>query len=98
MADYELSVAAAADLEDVFVYTIQTFGIAQAERYRSTLETALQRVANDPRLGRPVEGRTQVFRQYNCESHGIFYVIEGDAIFVVRILHLAMDFTRHLPK
>lgn len=98
MGEYRLSEQAAADLEDIFVYTIETFGEAQAERYKTKLEDAMSRIADDPRLGRAMEGRTRTFFQYNCESHGLFFVVEDDkSILIVRVLHLAMDLPRHLP-
>lgn len=33
MADYQLSARAEGDLLDIFIYTIERFGLAQAEHY-----------------------------------------------------------------
>jgi toxin ParE1/3/4 len=98
MGKYRLSEQAVDDLEDIFVYTIDTFGLSQAEKYKTELETGLKRVAKDPRLGRAWSGRTQTFFQYNCGQHAIFFAKQPGGIFVVRILHLARDFARHLPE
>ena len=98
MAELRLSERALDDLEEIFFYTIEKFGLVQAEHYKSLIEAGLARVAEDPRLGHPIEGRTKTFFQYNCERRGIFYTNEVNAIFVVRVLHLSMDFKRHLPE
>lgn len=97
MAKARLAEEADSDLDGIFRYSIETFGLAQAERYKQALGACLARLAQDPRLGRPVEGRTRTFFQYRCQRHVIFYVKDGDGIFVVRVLHTAMDFVRHLP-
>ena len=87
---------ATADLDDIFRYSIETFGLDRAERYRSALQECLERVAHTSMLGRTVAGKKRTFFRYNCLGHGIFYTTDGDSIFVVRVLHLAMDFKRHL--
>ena len=95
---FSLSRAAAADLDDIFFYTIETFGLRQAERYYLAIQEALQQIANMPDLGRTIPGRTRAFRQFNCQRHGIFYTVGAEGIFIVRILHLAMNFKAHLPQ
>ena len=97
MARYSLSREAEADLDDIFRYSIETFGLTRAERYYLALEECLQRVAETPALGRAVAGRSRTFFQYNCMRHAIFYAIADEGVFVVRVLHLAMDLKRHLP-
>ncbi|MFM9842053.1 MAG: type II toxin-antitoxin system RelE/ParE family toxin [Dongiaceae bacterium] len=98
MPKHRLSRAAAADLDDIFLYTIKTFGLRQAERYYLAIQDSLQRIAETPDLGRAIAGRTRAFRQFNCQRHGIFYTVGTDGISVVRILHLAMDLKAHLPQ
>ena len=98
MGEYQLSEQAFEDLEGIFVSTIEVFGLAQAETSKRLLEAGLARVAEDPRLGRKIKGRTRTFFQYNCERHGIFFAKQDGSIFVVRVLHLSMDFKRQLPK
>ena len=98
MAKISYSEQAIADLEDVFAYTIATFGEAQAQKYRDALEGGFKRIADDPRLGRPIAGRTPTFSYYVCERHTIFYTNREGGIFIVRVLHVAMDFMRHFPE
>ena len=97
MADVRFTEQAIADLEDIFVYTIETFGELQAERYRASLERGCQRIADDPRLGRSIAGASRSFFYHPCESHVLFYMKQADGILIVRVLHATMDFVRHLP-
>jgi toxin ParE1/3/4 len=98
MAEIQFSELAISDLEDIFVYTIEMFGEAQAERYKALLENGCERLAADPRLGRALIGQTQTFFHYTFERHAVFYTKLSDGILVVRVLHVAMDFLRHLPE
>lgn len=70
----------------------------QAERYYLAIEDALQRIAGTPELGRTIAGRTRTFRQFNCQRRAIFYTVGTDRVFIVRVLHLAMDFKKHLQQ
>jgi toxin ParE1/3/4 len=97
MADYRLTQQAANDLEEVFDYSIEQFGVLRAERYKVELGRCLDRIARDPRLGRPVGGRTRQFFRYECLRHVVFFTPMPTEILVVRILHGAMDPERHLP-
>jgi toxin ParE1/3/4 len=99
MAEVRLSRRAAVDLEGVHIYSIENFGEAVAEAYRRDLEACFSRIGEDPRLGRPLAGRTRTFFRLNCREHAIFFerTDDGDVI-VVRVLHSAMDFKRHLPR
>jgi plasmid stabilization system protein ParE len=51
MADFRLSSQADTDLARIADYTIETFGIEQARRYRDGLEACFQSLADNPLLG-----------------------------------------------
>lgn len=99
MAEVRLSRRAAMDLEGVYIYSIESFGEAVADAYRQALEASLARIGEDPRIGRPLAGRTRTFFRLNCREHAIFFerTDEGD-VMIVRVLHAAMDLSRHLPR
>ena len=98
MASHRLAELAVADLQGIFAYPIENFVIERAERYKNNLVLCIEGVAADPRLGRPVVGRTRVFYRYNCQKHIVYFSKETDGLLVVRVLHRAMEFKRHLPK
>ena len=94
MPDYVLSNRADSDPTDIYLYSFRGFGEGKADAYVAGLSERLQRLADSPRLGRPAEIRPDLLR-YRYGRHLIFYRTEATGIFVVRILHEAMDFPRH---
>jgi len=51
-ADYQLSSKAVEDIASTADYTIETFGLEQARRYRNGIEQTLQRRADSPLIGK----------------------------------------------
>jgi toxin ParE1/3/4 len=97
MAEFRLSKRADLDIFEILVFSIERFGLERAEHYKAGLEGCLQRVANDPRLGRRMTGRAKTYLRYVCQRHVIFYSQEAEGTFVVRVLHGSMDHMRYLP-
>ncbi|MBL6934102.1 MAG: type II toxin-antitoxin system RelE/ParE family toxin [Alphaproteobacteria bacterium] len=96
MADYVLSNKADADLDGIYVYSYRTFGEAKADVYFLGLCDGLKRLAANPRHGRSLDHVWPGLFCDRCARHIIFYTIEEDGIFVVRILHDSMDASRHI--
>ncbi len=95
MAEYVLSNKADADLEEIYAYSHRTFGEARADAYFLSLRDCLQTLADNPRLGRHAD---HLHAGLRCHSHGrhlIYYLIERPGVFVVRVLHEAMDAPQH---
>jgi len=89
-----LSKAADADLEDIFDYTLVSFGIDQAITYVSGFDSAFESIAINPKIGRErLDIRAALYSVLH-DKHIIFYRIDADNIRIVRILHQARD----LPK
>lgn len=97
-ADYRLSARADRDLAEVYLYTFEKFGESQADRYLLKLHDCMLRLAQEPGTGRLVREVPGDYRRFDCGSHGVFYQEAPYGILVVRVLHLAMDFPRHLPE
>ncbi len=96
MPEYRLTSRAEMDLAEVADYTIETFGIEQARRYRADFEACFEALAANPRLGRSVERLAPKLRRFEHRAHVIFYAEDEDGVLVVRILHASMDAPRHL--
>jgi toxin ParE1/3/4 len=84
------------DLAGIWRYTCKKWSRAQADRYLSSLTAEIERLRRAPSLGRPVSNVQAPFLSRSCGSHVIFFLIEGDRLDVVRILHAQMDFVAHL--
>ena len=96
MADHRLSARAEADLAGIADYTIKTFGIEQARRYRDALEGCFRTLAENPRLGHSAERLSPSLRRFEHRSHTVFYVEDEGGILIIRILHVGMDASRYL--
>lgn len=96
MSRYRLTPAAQRDLSSIWDYTEERWDIWQAERYVREIQSAIERVAADPRRGRNVEEIRSGYLRYGIGRHQLFYVERDGGIDVIRILHQRMDPTRHL--
>ncbi|MGI9434948.1 MAG: type II toxin-antitoxin system RelE/ParE family toxin [Geminicoccaceae bacterium] len=96
MADYELSNEAENDVVDIGRFTINRWGLAQADDYIVGLHDTLGLLADSPRLGRSIDDLREGYRRHEYKSHSIFYQLQSDGIRVIRILHQRMDPERHL--
>ncbi|OYX39476.1 MULTISPECIES: type II toxin-antitoxin system RelE/ParE family toxin [unclassified Sphingomonas] len=92
----ELSRRAEADLLDIRDYSVEQFGIDRAVLYLDGIEDAFRLLIDFPKTGSLHPTLTPSVRSMACQRHRIFYVIEGDAVVIRRILHSAMDAARHL--
>lgn len=96
MADYVLSNKADADLDDIYAYSYRTFGEAKADAYFLSLRDCLQALADNPRMGQPAGFLHAGLLCHRHARHRVYYLIETADIFVVRVLHDAMDAPRRL--
>jgi toxin ParE1/3/4 len=90
MATLLFSRSAKADLFSIGAYTLQTWGVAQAERYLNSLERCAHLLADNPSLGRLCEWIRPGLRRFEKGRHILFYRRQGDGILVARILHQSM--------
>jgi toxin ParE1/3/4 len=94
MAEYQFSRRAALDLEAIAEYTIQRFGLEQARNYRDDTGACFERLADNPRLGRPAKELAPGLRRYEHRSHIVFFQQVDSGILIVRVLHYRMELTR----
>ncbi|MFD0798478.1 type II toxin-antitoxin system RelE/ParE family toxin [Maribacter chungangensis] len=94
---YVISVMARSDIKSIAKYTIKKFGESQSLKYAKGLKEILGELANNPDLGRRyVAIKNQMLLRYRYKSHVIFYYIDSNGIFIVRVLGGKMDFPKHL--
>lgn len=89
MADYRLSARAEGDLLDIFIYTIERFGLAQAERYQHDLTLCFDLLAENPGMGRPASTVAEGVRRHEHGRHVIFYEATTSGILVLALIHAA---------
>jgi toxin ParE1/3/4 len=89
------SARAEIDLEDIWVFSAQSWSVAQADDYIAMIAETLERASSDP--GRLRHAPIAPYRIVSCRRHRAFVRIIDDGLFVTRILHMSMDERRHLP-
>lgn len=94
-ASWRLRPLAEADLESIWVYSLERWSLEQADSYFRTLMDAIKGLASGTKVGRPVDVRQGTLR-YAVGSHVIYYSQDEGGIVVVRVLHRRMDVSRHV--
>jgi toxin ParE1/3/4 len=96
MAEFRLTPAALRDLEGIWQYTVERWGVEQAEHYVDLLNAAFEGLAQAPRSAPACDHIRPGYRRQSVERHVVYYRIEGKSVTVVRVLHDRMDAVRHL--
>ena len=94
MSNYILSKQADADLEGIYQYTLDNWGIEQFNLYREKINAALEAISKEPKLvqSKAREDLATGCRFYHVAHHYIVYRIGKKHIEVGRILHERMNF------
>lgn len=96
MAEFRLTPAAERDLENIWGYTRQQWGINQADRYAESLEQAFADLAQAPKIAMSCDHILRGYRCQRVERHKIYFLVTAYGISIVRVLHDRMDAARHL--
>lgn len=97
MKELRLRPSAQRDLNAIWDYTAQSWGLDQAKAYLATLRRDMGRLCEFPGLGAEHPSRHARFRKLPSGHHFIYFLITKTNVDVVRVLHERMDVTRHLP-
>ncbi len=82
---------AEADLIEIWIYSYEQWGEAQAERYLDELENGINQLAAHPELGRRCDHIRQGYRAIQINRHIVYFKVTPSAIQVIRVLHARMD-------
>lgn len=85
-----LSHRARNELRDIYLYTLDTFGLAQADQYHAQLQNAFNLLRQFPELGRPKDNLRPGLRLYAAGRHQILYTV-ADAIEIEGLPHDSRD-------
>lgn len=96
MAEYRLTPAAVRDLETIWAYTFQRWGVEQANHYIDILTAAFAELAQSPKMAPACEQIRRGYRRRGVERHMIYFRITDYGVSIIRVLHERMDALRHL--
>jgi toxin ParE1/3/4 len=89
--------AALEDLRAIRAYTLEHWAAPQEQRYLDSLWEKFEAIAADPARYRLRHDLFPGCRTAAQGKHVILFRIGQDSLEIVRVLHAAMDFKRHLP-
>lgn len=92
---YRLSPLAEADLEEIWLYTVEHWSTEQADTYHLDLVATFEGLAAGTKRGRSADVRTG-YQKYLCGSHVIYFVDYSEQLDVIRVLHQRQDANRYL--
>jgi toxin ParE1/3/4 len=96
MAEFRLTPAAERDLEGIWTYTRDEWGLEQADRYLDMLTVTFQTLADSPKSAPACDHIREGYRRRGVGRHMIYFRVMPYGIAVVRVLHERMDAPRHL--
>lgn len=90
-----ISEEAVVDLNDIWLYTFQTWSKEQADRYYNLIYKEIEFLSQNPASGKKQDHIRPGYRSAKVKSHLIFYKIVDEELEVIRILHQNMDIPNH---
>ena len=95
MASYAFTRSAKEDLLDIWLYTSEVWGAAQADRYQDDLQGCCERIAAGVAHVRPVPSIDGV-KSHHCRHHYVFFVERTQTVVVIAVIHERMDLIERL--
>lgn len=89
---------AESDLEDIWDYTLTQWGGDQAITYLENLRSAIDLLADYPDMARLREEFDPPVRLHPVREHLVIYVINGEDLEVIRVLHNRADWSAYLAE
>ncbi len=92
---YNLSPSAELAMEEIFDYTIEAYGVNQAENYTNKLYSRFEWLAENAHLGNERDEVKEGYLSYFQGKHTIFYRDAKDGIEIIGIPHQSEDIEQH---
>jgi toxin ParE1/3/4 len=91
MANYRTTPQSDKDIESILFYTRLSWGEKQMEKYAQEIYQTLDRVALLPEIGSLASFLTNNIRKILVGKHLIFYQVQDDTVWILRVLDSNMD-------
>ena len=83
------------DLENIWLYSFETRGEHQADKYYDELIKGMELLAYNPDLGVSCADIREGYRQFKLNHHVMYYKVTPPILTVVRVLHERMESAEH---
>ena len=98
MLKLRLSQTAEKDLEDIWSYTLSTWGKDQALAYLDMFEKGLYQILENPLIGKARPEIKPGYRALQVGKHLIFYLAGTEFVDVIGIPHQRMDILKYFHE
>jgi len=95
---YVISKKAVADLEEIWLYTVEKWSVEQADRYYNLIFDEINYICKNSNAGKSMEDVRKGYHASKVKYHLIYYRVVNDTIEVIRILHERMDIENRLNE
>ena len=93
---YIISKKAVIDLEEIWVFTVDKWSVAQADRYYLLIIDEIKFICKNITCGKSIDNIRKGYRATKVKSHLIFYRVVNDTVEIIRLLHERMDIEKRL--
>ena len=99
MSKYILSKKALEDINNIWIYTAESWSVEQADRYYNLIIDEIEYIVDNLDMARDFGKIRKSYRYSKVKSHLIFFKKDkANKIEVVRILHERMDMENRLAE
>ena len=97
---FEISEKAVEDIENIWLYTVETWSVEQADRYYNLLFDEIEYITEHPLSGRSADHIRKNYRCTMVKSHLIFYKYKKmeNKVEIIRILHQSMEVEERISE
>ena len=95
---YTLRLRAQGDLESIWQYSFETWGMAQADLYLRSLVARFEWLAENPLLGKPRDDIKSGYRYFPEGQHLVFYKMAKQQIDIIGVVHQSQAIATHLDN
>ena len=89
---------ALADIDNIWDYTIEKWGIEKAKSYTLDIERSCNHAASGEKRIKRFEDIPEISGFIRCNHHYIFIVQNDTSTNIIGVLHEKMDFFQHLAR
>lgn len=95
---YKISAEALKDIENIWLYTSETWSSKQADRYYNLIMDEIEYITQNPLSGKDYSHIRKGYLRTRVKSHFIFYKVnlKENLVQIIRILHQQMDIDQRL--
>ena len=93
---YIISKKAVIELEEIWLFTVDKWSVAQADRYYLLIIDEIEFICKNITCGKSMHNIRKGYRATKVKSHLIFYRVVNDTVEIIRILHERMDIENRL--